>query len=91
MIEAAGIACARFGESKQMVMNDSSTKAKESALALVIDRKEEKVKLYAPNSLGWKWHLGFSLNNDNDDENDRNNDEVFRDNFQSSGIENDDV
>ena len=45
-----------------------------------------------PNSLGWKCHLGFSLNNNNDDDDkDCNNDEVVRDNLQSSGIEYDDV
>ena len=44
-----------------------------------------------PNSLGWKCNLGFSLNNNNndDDDKDRNNDKVFRDNFQNSGIEHD--
>ena len=48
----AGIACARFGESKQILTHDSSIKAKEYALKVVINRKEEKVKLYAPNYLG---------------------------------------
>ena len=67
-------------------------KTKEHALAVAIDRKEERIKLHMLNSLCWKCHLGFSLNNnDDDDGEDHIDDEFIRDNLQSSGIEHDDV
>ena len=39
-----GIACARFGESKQILMHDSSKKDKQHVLEVAIDLKEEKNK-----------------------------------------------
>ena len=38
----AGIICVRFGESKQILTHNPSIKAKEHALAVVINLKEEK-------------------------------------------------